>query len=288
MANARARQADRAAGELLRAVAARILADANGALEIRDRTHATVIHDFRKALKRWRALLRLIEPWLGASGKKLRHEARDLARELNSPRDAQAALDALVDAVKRAPDFSPALTAKIRTSIENLRAQAEGEALTDDMRKRIDSYLGFASRSVAGWRVNGIKSSDIAERLRKTKRRARRTLPEHWQAAGSDELHELRRHVIEYRYQMELVAPFWPRLARTAVEEAQRLRDRLGRYQDLAVLSALAEPHRPLASWRSRLAPLIAERQSLHLKHAARLSRRLFAARPKAFRRRLA
>ena len=63
---------------------------------------------------------------------------------------------------------------------------------------------------------------------------------------------------------------------------------RLGRYRDLAVLSSLTEPHRPLASRRSRLAPLIAERQSLLLKHAARLGRRLFAARPKVFRRRLA
>lgn len=288
MAKARARQADGAAGDLLRAAAARILADANAALEIRGQTHATAIHDFRKALKRWRALLRLIEPWLGTNGKKLRHEARDLARELNSPRDAQAALDALVDAAKRAPDFSPAIVRNVRTRIEDLRKQAEATALAEDVRVRIDGYLGLASRSVARWRIDGVKSSEIAERLTKTYRRARRRLPDRWQAAGSEELHELRRHVIEYRYQMELAAPLWPRLARTAIEEAQRLRDRLGRHQDLAVLSALTEPHRPLASWRSRLAPLIAERQSLHLKHAARLSRRLFAERPKAFRHRLA
>ena len=288
MAKARPGKADGAAGELLRAAAVRILADANAALEIRDQTHATAIHDFRKALKRWRALLRLIEPWLGAHGKKLRHEARDLARELNSPRDAQAALDALDDALKRAPDFSPAVARNVRTRIGDLRKQAETTALGEDVRVSIDGYLHRASSSVERWHVGNVNAAEIAERLSKTYRRARRRLPGRWQAAGSDELHELRRHVIEYRYQMELAAPLWPRLARTAVDDAQRLRDRLGRYRDLAVLSSLTEPHRPLASWRSRLAPLIAERQSLHLKHAARLGRRLFAARPKVFRRRLA
>lgn len=288
MAKARAKQADGAAGELLRAVATRILADANAALEIRGQTHATAIHDFRKALKRWRALLRLLEPWLGADGKKLRHEARDLAHELNSPRDAQAALDALDDALKRAPDFSPAVARNIRTRVEDMRRQAETAALGKDARTRIDGYLNRASQSVERWRVDSVKAPEIADHLKKTYRRARRRLPDRWQAAGSEELHELRRHLIEYRCQMELVAPLWPRLARTAVEEAQRLRDRLGRYQDLAVLSALTGSQRPLASWRSRLAPLIAERQSLHLKHAAGLARQLFAARPKAFRRRLA
>jgi CHAD domain-containing protein len=287
MAKARAKQADSTAGEMLRATAARILTEANAALQRGELANSAAIHDFRKALKRWRALLRLLEPWLGAAGEKLRHEARDLARELNAPRDAQAALDALADAVKRAPDFSPALTPKIRASIEDLRRQAEGSALTAEIRTRIDGYLRRASRSAHRWQIKNVKSSDIAKSIKKTYRRARRRLPDDWGNASGDELHELRRRVIEYRYQMELAAPLWPRLAKSAIDEAQRLRDRLGRYQDLTVLAALTEPHRPLASWRSRLAPLIAERQALHLKHAARLGRRLFAARPKAFHRRL-
>src|SRR5690606_22094926 len=108
MAKAQAKQANGTVGERLRAVSLGILADARAALDRREQSDAGAIHDFRKALKRWRALLRLLESWLGANGRKLRHEARDLARELNPPRDAQAALDGLDDALKRAPDFSPA------------------------------------------------------------------------------------------------------------------------------------------------------------------------------------
>ncbi len=63
-----------------------------------------------------------------------------------------------------------------------------------------------------------------------------------------DDLHELRRRVIEHRYQMELVEPAWPRLGRIWVDEAQRLRNRLGAFQDLAVLMHLTEPHQPLVA----------------------------------------
>ena len=77
-------------------------------------------------------------------------------------------------------------------------------------------------------------------------------------------------------------------LSSTETEEAQRLRTRLGQYQDLAVLAALTAPHQPLAPWRSRLTPLIEARRDAHLKTAARLAGRLFAEKPKAFRRRIA
>jgi hypothetical protein len=71
------------------------------------------------------------------------------------------------------------------------------------------------------------------------------------------------------------------------VREAQRLRNRLGAYQDLAVLERTADPHQPLARWRSRLQSVIGQRQAQHLAGAHRIAGRLFAERPKAFRRRL-
>jgi hypothetical protein len=90
-----------------------------------------------------------------------------------------------------------------------------------------------------------------------------------------------------HRYQMELVEPLWPRFGKLWIAEAQRLRERLGSHQDLAVLAALTGPHQVLAPWRSRLAPLIAARKAAHVEASRRLAGRLFAERPKAFRRRM-
>jgi hypothetical protein len=53
------------------------------------------------------------------------------------------------------------------------------------------------------------------------------------------------------------------------------------------VLERLAGPRQPLAHWRSRLLPACAEQRAGLSKRAARIARRLFAERPKAFRQRL-
>jgi hypothetical protein len=86
---------------------------------------------------------------------------------------------------------------------------------------------------------------------------------------------------------METVAPLWRRFGKMWVDEAQRLRERLGKHQDLLVLTRLAEPHQPLARWRARLTPTIEKRKAEHVHSARRTATRLLLDKPKAFRRRL-
>ncbi len=275
------------AGEPLRTVARGILADARAAIEDETRPDPAAIHEFRKSMKRWRALLRLLEPFLGEDGRRLRMDARDLARRLGAPRDAQSALNALHDALKHDASFSQTSMRTLCARLEQARSAAERAVLNADLRTAIQTYLLRAGRAVDRWPVDRIGFDEIAERVAQTYRRARRMRPAEWDGTEAEELHELRRRVIEHRYQMELVEPLWPRLGKLWVEEAQRLRDRLGRYQDLAVLRGMTEPNRLLARWRSKLVPLIEERQSVHLLAAERLSGRLFAEKPRAFQQRL-
>ena len=112
----------------------------------------------------------------------------------------------------------------------------------------------------------------MAEGLRADYRRARHMIPDDWRAASAKELHDLRQRVVVHRYQMEVVEPLWPRLGRSWVREAQKLRDRLGKHQDLAVLARYAEPHQPLARWRSRLQSVISQRQAQHVAAARRIA----------------
>ena len=90
-------------------------------------------------------------------------------------------------------------------------------------------------------------------------------MPADWPAADGEALHELRKRVVIHRYQMDIIEPLWPRFAKMWTGEAQRLRDRLGKHQDLLMLESLTGPHQPLARWRSRLAPAIAERKAAHV-----------------------
>ena len=287
MSKAPARKRDVTIDEPLRALAHGILAHATDALAADTHPDAIAIHEFRKAMKRWRALLHLLEPFLPGDHKRLRFDARDLARELSSPRDAQSALDALEDALKSDANLSIVSLRTIRTRINETRRKAEGAALNDELRTRIYVYLRCAALAVDRWPTETIGLRDIADRLARTYRQARRRLPDAWATANAQELHDLRQRAIAHRHQMDLVLSLWPSFSERRTEETQRLRDRLGCYQDLTVLAAMTAPHRPLARWRSRLLPLIAHRQSTHVAAAARLAERLFAERPKAFRRRL-
>src|SRR5512145_1749416 len=110
-------QVDVAVGEGLRAVARDVLAEARTAISDPAKSDAEAVHDFRRAMKRWRALLRLLEPFVGEAARRLRDQGRDLSRALAGPRDAQSALDALADLEKRSPRArSPACASGSRRS----------------------------------------------------------------------------------------------------------------------------------------------------------------------------
>jgi CHAD domain-containing protein len=275
-------------GDGLADAARLIIADGRRALTDPELSGPEAVHEVRKALKRWRALLRLLGRPLGEQADQMRSEARELMRGIAGARDAQSALDALSDLRKADLPFSPTSIETIRTRLTGMRDAAEAKAFTKTMRNHLSRYFDYATLSLERWPLKGIDFDTVTDGLTSTYRRARQLLPDSWSDAEAEYLHDLRRRVVEHRHQMDLVEPLWPRLGKVWAEEAQRLRNQLGACQDLAVLTELTAAHQPLAPWRSRLAPLVAARRSAHLKTAQRLAGRLFAEKPKAFRQRIA
>src|SRR5882672_7282647 len=246
MAEKSAVHPDMAVGEALRAIARDVLSEARGVLDNQEKNNAVAVHDYRKAMKRWRALLRLLQPFLGDEGQHRRIEARDFARELAGARDAQAAIEALEDLVESEAPLSPRTIASIRGRLDETRLGAEAATLTQAVRARLIIALENSVNTIDGWPVDQITFADLARELAKTYRRVRKDAPEDWRAAKPEVLHELRSRVVAHRYQMELVVPLWPKFGRVWVAEAQRLRDRLGSFQDLSMLRDFTKPHAAL------------------------------------------
>jgi len=287
MAEKPAVRPDVAVGEALRAVARDILAEARAVLNDQTKPDATAVHDFRKAMKRWRALLRLLEPFLGDDGRQLRAQARDFAREVAGARDAQSAIEALEDLVDDKVPLSARTVASIRGRLDEKRLSAEAAQLTQALRARFIIALDAAETAVAAWPLE-IAFAELARELADAYKLARDDAPgDDWREVDAEVLHDLRRRVVAHRYQMELVEPLWPKFGKLWVAEAQRLRDRLGAFQDLSVLLGFTAPHGALAPWRSRLVPLILARRAQHARAAQRIAGRLFAERPRAFRKRI-
>jgi len=287
MAEKPAVRPDAAVGEALKAIARATLSEARAVLDDTEKPDATAIHDLRKALKRWRALLRLLEPFLGEDARRMRAEARDLARELSGARDAQSAIEALADVAESEAKLSPRTVASIRGRLDAIRVSAEATSLNEADRERLRAAIDAAGAIVATWDLDKLSFAELARELSRTYQRLREDSPKDWSKAEPDTLHELRSVAVAHRYQMELVEPVWPKFGKLWVAEAQRLRDRLGAFQDLSVLMGFTVPHGALAPWRSRLTPLIAARQKKHAKAAQRIADRLLAEKPKAFRHRL-
>jgi CHAD domain-containing protein len=288
MGDKRDLRSEEAVGDALSAFAHDILREARAAIDDTGRGEAVAVHDFRKAMKRWRAVMRLLQPFVGDDARRWRLEARDLARELAEARDGQAALDALVDLSRIENEtLSERSLATIRGRIEDIKQAAETTTLTNAVRGRLRAALRAAAEAMQSWPLDRMAFADVAGGLANDYARARRAIPAEWLQANPEELHVLRQRVVVHRYQMELMEPLWPRLGKLWTGEAQRLRERLGTCQDLAVLASLTAARQPLAPWRSRLAPLIEARKRGHVAAAARLAGRLFAERPKAFRRRM-
>ncbi|HKS61426.1 MAG TPA: CHAD domain-containing protein [Xanthobacteraceae bacterium] len=287
MAEKPAVRPDIAVGEALRAVARDILAEARAVLNDQEKPDATAVHEFRKAMKRWRALLRLLEPFLGDDGQRLRAQARDFAREVAGARDAQSAIEALEDLIGDKVPLSARTVASIRGRLDEKRLSAEAAQLTQALRARFIIALDAAEAEVAAWPLE-IAFAELARELSDAYKLARDDAPDgDWREVDAEVLHDLRRRVVAHRYQMELVEPLWPKFGKLWVAEAQRLRDRLGAFQDLSVLLGFTAPHGALAPWRSRLVPLILARRAKHARAAQRIAGRLFAERPRAFRKRI-
>ncbi len=276
-----------AIGPAVRAIAGNMLALARLTITSPEHSNAEAVHLFRRSMKQWRALMRLLAPFI-PDATRWRHEARDHARSLAHARDVQSALNAFDDLLKKDRlVLSERTAATIRSRIEALRGSEEQAVLTPALRDSIVAWLDTAAAAAETWPLDPFDFSSIAEQLANGYRSARQRIPADWSTASAEDLHVLRQRVVDLRYQMELIEPLWPRFGRMWIDEAERLRDRLGRCQDLEVLKAMTAPHQPLAHWRSRLTPACADRSIALTHRAARIAHRLFAEKPKAFRHRL-
>ena len=112
-------------GDGLAGAARSIIADARRALTDPELSDPEAVHDVRKALKRWRALMRLLARGIGEPADQMRMEARELMRALSGARDAQSALDALADLKKSELPFSATSAETIRKRLTEMRDAAE-------------------------------------------------------------------------------------------------------------------------------------------------------------------
>jgi CHAD domain-containing protein len=248
---------------------------------------ATGIHEARKDLKRTRSLLRLVRAGMKPKAYR-RHndDLRAIAHRLSGQRDA----DVLVKTVNglrqryagRLPEHAFADLAAAFSS--------RAESGDRDGFAAVAAELRRAAGEAATWKVR-MDAVEMADGAARAYERGRAAMRAALAAPSTDALHDWRKRVKDLGYHGRLLEAAAPQPIKAICKDADALADLLGDEHDLGVLAdQLADGRGPAAGVvidEAALGELIDDRRAELRAAAFELGRRLYAERPKAFRRRL-
>jgi CHAD domain-containing protein len=237
------------------------------------------IHEARKTLKEARALAKLMTAMIGPPAYDALRELDSARRRLGRARD----LDVMAEAL-----------ASLGGQIDDRLVETLGEAIAGERNaaraahREIDAAAQIArlralARAVEAWDLAAFDLFDLARSLRDLYRAARRRGKKALADADPRELHELRVAIVDLGHCFDAIEPAWPAHFAAFAHEFRRLREHLGRHNDLTVLGDFAVARDDIApAEKEALSRAIARRQKRLAKRAQRFFDRLFAERPNA------
>jgi CHAD domain-containing protein len=211
------------------------------------------VHDARRAIKRIRALMRMVRDEVGYLGYRSENVVlRDTSRRLAPVRDSYVSLLTLKGLKK---DYRHALApdafATTRSFLKSRHRTARQEVLGDQaLMTHVRVTLGTACARFTAWDAAGDDPSAnplaargvrddfeaIAFGIRRVYRRGRRGMLRAFDEGTTEVFHEWRKRVKYLRYQMEVLEPVWPEMIGAHARSLDRLGELLGDEHDLAVL----------------------------------------------------
>lgn len=251
------------------------------------------IHEARKALRRVRAVLRLVRDPLGAGAYRRENVAlRDVGRLIGSSRDATVMVETVIglsflyrDVLQ--PGAFDSLRERLTERDKLIRRRVSGARLEQVVLDLIAARSRFAAWPAAGFE-DGF--SQVGGGLLRVYRRGRNRMNDAYRAGTVEAFHEWRKRIRYLRFQMSLLEGMWPELQRSIVTDLADLAEALGADHDLAQLYRLLdeEPEMlPDENARHVLQGILARNRS-RLQLAARpIGTRLYAEEPADFVRRL-
>jgi CHAD domain-containing protein len=247
------------------------------------------VHETRKALKRLRALARLLRDELGPEVYARENETlRDAMRRLAGARDAEvmvATLDALC--AQHGRELAGYDLRALRDELDADRAAAVAQTAADaGTAEEVRAALRAARARVAHWKFKHDDFTAVAPGLERIYRQGRRHYRTARAEATSEHLHEWRKYVKYLRHAAEILVPAEPKLLKSVAARADHLGEALGDEHDLAVLAEIvAARGTALVGRRSsvELLALIELRRARLRRQALQMGKRLYTQKPAAF-----
>jgi CHAD domain-containing protein len=250
-----------------------------------------LVHETRKAIKRMRALARLLRHELGGHEfKRVNSSLRDAGQRLAGARDAQVRLATLQSLTHRHPDMLE--LAGVRLLGERLqRERAHAGEPTDNGEVLQD--IAAMRDQLAQWNLVEHDFQAVAPGLQRIYREGRHRYAnvEHERGESAQNLHDWRKRVKSLYYALDMLGGKRTQGMRTATRRANRLGELLGEDHDLWMLRAYVEDHSAALGEDSgasqALCARIERRRKRLRKRALRLGGRLYKRKPGKFTRRI-
>ena len=249
-------------GPAVRAIAAGILATARRAIADPELSNQDAVHAFRRAMKQWRALMRLLEPLIPGRGALAARGARSRSiAGARARRRGGAGWHSMAYSTKASWCSRHGSGDTIRSQLEALRGSEEQAVLTPGLR---DAIFGVARYGGGRGRAMAARSVRFFFDRSTTHQSLPHRAPSN---SGALDKQPAPPNCIRCASASSTCAITWNwsnRCGRASAACGPTKRNacaaKLGQCQDLEVLKRLTEPHQPLAHWRSRLTPACAER----------------------------
>jgi CHAD domain-containing protein len=277
--------------EGFRRIALEQLDRAESQLRSPNKDRAVAVHETRKALKRMRALLRLVRPTLRqhAFGEENAH-LREIARILSSARDRHVLLETIN---KLESTSGSAAKGAGQTLREILQTANGGDTPNVDAAatKLALEQLAAAKNRFSQLKIMGSGFEAIGPGLEASYRRGRRTFRGAYAEGSDDSFHEWRKWVQQHWRHMMLLSNAWPEYFAARITESRGLSQILGDDHDLALLKAYirAKSTGRIDSAQANIVEKLARRRQKQLRAAAQpMGARLYADGARGLQRRMA
>jgi CHAD domain-containing protein len=248
---------------------------------------AIAVHETRKALKRLRALLRLIRPAMGeAAFKQENTQLRDIGLSLSGERDRHVLLETVNKLEGSAGFGRRGLVGSVRECI--VAANGEGAPLS---LKQATGRLADAKKRLAELHIDGSGFDVVGPGLERSYRRARRAFCEAYDEQTDEAFHDWRKGTQAHWRQMTLLSRAWPDNLGARASEARNLSQILGDDHDLAMLVAFVHSAAAagLSNEQAAIVEKAARQRQAELRETSKpRGERLFADGPRTLRRSIA
>ncbi len=218
------------------------------------------LHQVRLAIKRLRAILRLLRPLVSKTFfKRENARLRSAARRLARLRDVAVARRTLEQVTDKLAGHSQ--DAAVQEVFESFLAQTPASSHYDEDR---ESKLRLAARALAQTRhaFHALSLPDrgwktIEPGLKKLYRQNRTWMKCASSSDEDEDFHEWRKRVKYYFYLLKMLTPMWPSRLGKTVKHLDCLQDKLGKDHDLAVLKSFLVKHLSNPGYRAPVGQVV-------------------------------